>query len=123
MTKTGRSSGVHIIWEHNRSAVDQIIQCIKDGSYCALLGPRFSGKTAILRHVEQSVQDIPLPCIYINLFEIQAPTQAGFFTSLLAAIADGVSRYTDRPLPIVSEQMSSAVFRDFLSRCVDHLGR
>ena len=32
---------------HNRDAIDQIVRCVEDGDYCAVLGPRLSGKTMI----------------------------------------------------------------------------
>lgn len=122
MIKPNRSSLAPIIWEHNYSTVKQILQCVEVGSYCAILGPRFSGKTAILRHVKQSLDEISLPCIYIDLFRVQAPTQGDFFTSLVTAITEGISTYTDHPLMAYPEEASSAVFRGFLSRCVEHLG-
>ncbi|RPJ26012.1 MAG: GAF domain-containing protein, partial [Chloroflexi bacterium] len=121
MTEPDRSPLAPAIWEHNRSIVDQIVQCIKDRVYCALLGPRFSGKTALLGHVQKMMQNDSSPCIYIDLSKIQASTQTGFFSGLVEAISDDVSKYTNRPLPIPGEELSSAVFRDFLTRCVDHL--
>lgn len=122
MTKKDRSSSTPIIWEHNFATVKQILQSIEKGSYCAILGPHFSGKTAILRHVKQSLIELSQPCIYIDLLSVQAATQGDFFSSLVTAITDDVSSYMDYPLPALMEKASSAAFRDFLSRCVDDLG-
>ena len=38
---------------YHRQAVEQILQCVEDGVYCAVLGPRLSGKTVLLRFVER----------------------------------------------------------------------
>ncbi len=57
MTTSDLPSTSSIIWEHNRGTMNEILQCIQEGTYCALLGPRFSGKTAILRHVKQLLQE------------------------------------------------------------------
>lgn len=122
MTKPNRSSDTPIIWEHNFTTVESILQCVENGSYCAILGPRFSGKTAILRHVEKSLGELSQPCIYIDLFKVQAPTQMGFFTILMTAIAEEILAHSKRPLVALAEEASSATFRDFLSRCVEHLG-
>ena len=29
--------------------IDQIVDCLQEGTYCAILGPRLSGKTHLLR--------------------------------------------------------------------------
>ncbi len=84
MTQADRSSLAPVVWEHNLVVVNDIIRCIENGVYCALLGPRFCGKSTLLRHVQRSMQDDSLPCIYIDLFDIQAPTQGGFFARLAA---------------------------------------
>jgi PAS domain S-box-containing protein len=111
-----------VVWEHNLEVADQIIQCIEEGMYCALLGPRFWGKSNLLRYVTQRMDDNSQLCVHINLFEIQAPTQVDFFSGLAMVIAEKVSYASGRTLSIPVEEFSSAVFRDFLSVCVDHLG-
>jgi GAF domain-containing protein len=121
MTQADRSSLAPVVWEHNQVVMDEIIRCIESGDYCALLGPRFCGKSTLLRHVQKSMEDDSLPCIYIDLFDIQAPTQGGFFARLAAEIADSISKYTDRQLPIPEEELTSAGFRYFLSGWVDYL--
>jgi GAF domain-containing protein/energy-coupling factor transporter ATP-binding protein EcfA2 len=113
---------IPVIWDHNRSTVNDILQCVEEGIYCALLGPRFCGKTAILRHVKQLMQEASQACIHIDLFEIQAPTQVGFFATLAGAIYTEASEATKRPIPVPDEELTSAAFRDFLSQSVEHLG-
>ena len=33
----------------NLDALEQIVECVQDGSYCVVLGPRLSGKTVLLQ--------------------------------------------------------------------------
>jgi PAS domain S-box-containing protein len=122
MTTFDTGSPAPAVWGHNLEFADQILECIEDGTYCALLGPRFWGKSNLLQYVMQWMQEHSLPCVHINLFEIQAPTQADFFFGLAAVIAGKVSNISGRPISIPVEEFSSAVFRDFLSQCVDQLG-
>jgi PAS domain S-box-containing protein len=122
MTTSHHPSLEPIIWEHNRGMVNEILECVQEGTYCALLGPRFSGKTAILRHVKQLLPENSQLCIHIDLFEIQAPTQVGFFALLAGMIYEEVYGDAKRPLVIPAEELDSAAFRHFLSQCVEQLG-
>ena len=123
MITSGPLSSAPIVWEHNLEYANQIIQCIEGGVYCALLGPRFWGKSNLLRYVMHWMHEHSQPCAHINLFEIQAPTQVDFFSSLAREIAEHVSEYSGRPIELPAEEFNSAVFRDFLSRSVDYLGK
>jgi ABC-type phosphate/phosphonate transport system ATPase subunit len=38
---------------YHREAVEQIIQSVEERVYCALLGPRLSGKTLLLQYIEK----------------------------------------------------------------------
>lgn len=108
----------------HREAVEQIIQCVKDGVYCALLGPRLSGKTVLLRYVEQTLADkLGWTCVYIDLLSIRASSQQGFFADLMHQIEKQVCDLTASPISIRTEsEISSAAFRGFLSECVADLG-
>src|SRR6186713_3144464 len=96
MTTSDPLSSSPILWEHNREYADKIIQCVEEGVYCALLGPRFWGKSNLLRYVEQWMQEHSLPYVHINLFEVQSPTQSDFFSSLAGTIAVDVSKFSRR---------------------------
>ncbi|MEJ2209923.1 MAG: hypothetical protein P8129_12905, partial [Anaerolineae bacterium] len=69
---------------HNRAAVDEILACVREGSYCAVLGPRLSGKTMLLQYVSRLLGG-PLgwTSIYIDLYDLEASTLAGFFGDLI----------------------------------------
>lgn len=110
--------------KHNRDAANQVIQCVEDGTYCALLGPRFSGKTELLLFVQTVLTQEPTWCIYIDLHEVEASTQTRFFASLVSITAQRVAELTRHRLPIPTVDVtSSAVFRGFLTDSVARLER
>jgi len=102
--------------KHNRDAANQVVQCINDRVYCALLGPRLSGKTELLRFVQTAVaQDLTRVCVYIDLQEVRASTRAGFFARLVRIIAQRVAELAGRKWPIpATDVISSVAFRGFL---------
>jgi hypothetical protein len=108
----------------HKEAVEQIIQCVEDGVYCALLGPRLSGKTVLLRYVEQTLAEgLGWTCVYIDLMSIKASSQQGFFADLMQQIEEHVCNLAGRSISVPSEhEISSAMFRGFLVECVDGLG-
>ena len=108
----------------HREAVEQIIQCVEDGVYCALLGPRLSGKTVLLRYIEQTLaKRLGWTCVYIDLMSIRASSQQGFFADLMHQIEGQVCDLAGRPISVPSEfEISSAMFRGFLGDCVGGLG-
>ena len=56
--------------------------------YCAVLGPRLSGKTVLLRYVAQTLaQILGWTCIYIDLYDMRASTLQGFFADLIGSTA------------------------------------
>jgi GAF domain-containing protein len=116
MTEVGAAPQVLSASEHNRTAVKQIIQCVEDSTYCALLGPRFCGKTELLRFVQTQLARDPMRvCIYVNLHEVEASTQAGFFTSLANITAQRIVERCECELPTLAANVaSSATFRNFL---------
>ncbi len=109
----------------NRDAIEQIVQCVQDGVYCAVLGPRLSGKTELLRYVERTLSE-PLgwTCIYLDLYDVRASTLHGFFADLIRHTVALVSQRTGRDLPTPEAgTASSAVFRGFLADAVAALER
>jgi ABC-type Na+ transport system ATPase subunit NatA len=75
---------------HNADAVHQILECVEKGTYCAVLGPRLSGKTVLLQFVRDFLTEhLFWVCAYVDLYEIKATTQKGFFAGLAALAAEG----------------------------------
>jgi serine phosphatase RsbU (regulator of sigma subunit) len=110
---------------YHHEAVNQIVQCVQDGVYCAVLGPRLSGKTVMLRFVERSLaRTLGWTCVYIDLSEVQASTMQGFFAELARLTAGRLNELAGPlSLPGDDELASSAAFRAFLSDCVLQLRR
>ena len=91
MTALDGGSEALAVVRYNQDAIAEIAHCIQDGVYCAVLGPRLSGKAELLRHVAQMLTDSSLQtCIYIDLYAIQASTLQSFFAGLIRLTADGI---------------------------------
>jgi hypothetical protein len=110
---------------HNYGAITEIMQCVEEGTYCAVLGPRLSGKTMLLRYVEQAIAAARgWICIYLDLYEMRASTLQGFFADLMRLSSQGIEGQTGEAVPLNEIGLaSSAVFRGFLSDAVALLGR
>jgi energy-coupling factor transporter ATP-binding protein EcfA2 len=107
------------------NVIEQIIQCVREGTYCALLGPRLSGKTHLLRHLDRILAgSLGWTCIYIDLYTIKAFTLHGFFAELIDLTAGRIAELTGLQLATPEGGgASSAVFRGFLTDAVTELGR
>lgn len=136
------SLGLHLpdapaVVRHNLEAVDEIVGCVRDGSYCAVLGPRLSGKTMLLQYVARLLAG-PLgwDCIYVDLYDLEASTLAGFFGDLIQFLAreveaaagpdagvEAASWADDAAARAAASTASGAVFRAFLDEAVLRLGR
>ena len=110
---------------YHREAIEQITQCVEEGIYCALLGPRLCGKTLLLRFIEQNLsQLLGWTCVYIDLQSIRATTQQTFFADLIRLTGQSLTDVSGRTLPLPDEHLaSSAVYRAFLSESLETLGR
>lgn len=110
---------------YHREALEQITQCVEEGTYCALLGPRLCGKTLLLRFIEKNLSNlIGWNCIYIDLQGIRATTQQAFFADLIQLTAQDLSRVTGQSIPIPDEHFaSSAIFRAFLSDSLESIAQ
>jgi hypothetical protein len=125
MIELDNVSEVPAIVRYNRDAVDEIINCINDGIYCAVLGPRLSGKTVLLRYVAQTLsRSLGWMCIYIDLYDMRASTLQGFFADLIGFITAGVRNLMDLDLPAPeAKSASGAIFRGFLTDSASAIGR
>lgn len=110
------------VLRHHIDVVRQVISCIENGQYCALLGPRFSGKTDLLRSVEKYlVDDATRKHAYIDLRGLEVSTQARFFAGLIKV----VSSNADWP-PVAASfheggPANSLVFRTLLRNLITEL--
>jgi serine phosphatase RsbU (regulator of sigma subunit)/AAA+ ATPase superfamily predicted ATPase len=106
---------------YHRQAVEQITQCVEERVYCAVLGPRLSGKTLLLRYIEKNMAKLlGWTCIYLDLSEIRTTTQGAFFADLTRQTAEGLMELTgSSPSLPIDTLASSAVFRGFLAEYLE----
>ena len=106
------------IAQHNREAVSQIIRCVEDRTYCAVLGPRLSGKTELLRYVEGPLAgSLGWTCVYVDLYAIRASTLHGFFADLIQHTARRVGELTDQVVQVPDSEVIS-IFSAFIKLVV-----
>ncbi|MEA3439126.1 MAG: SpoIIE family protein phosphatase [Chloroflexota bacterium] len=105
--------------------IEDILQSVQAGTYCAVLGPRLCGKTVMLHYVEQILRDtFGLVAIYIDLSDIKASTLQGFFFELIQTAGQRFVEQTGIEIEIPEEvYTSSAVFRGFLTDLIKGSGR
>ena len=105
---------------YHQHTIEQIVQSVEEGVFCALLGPRLCGKTLLLKYVEQNLSGLlGWTCIYLDLQKLRATTQQAFFADLTRVTAQRLGELTGVNLRIPNElQASSAIFRAFLSECL-----
>jgi serine phosphatase RsbU (regulator of sigma subunit) len=110
---------------YHREAVEQIIQCVEERVYCALLGPHLCGKTLLLRFIEHNLANLlDWTCAFIDLSEIRTTTRQAFFADLIRQTASRFKESSGHDLPVPDEKFaSSAVFRAFLSDSLETIGR
>lgn len=113
------------LFRHNRETAGRILRLIEDGTFCAVLGPRFSGKSVLVRAVGQELaQQLQVPCVYLDLYDVEASTLRGFFAGLVSLTAERVAQISgvEPPQPD-AESTTSVVFRGFLSDVLTELRR
>ena len=110
---------------YHPEAIEQVIQCVEERIYCALLGPRLCGKTLLLHFIEQDLAPLlGWTCVYVDLLNIRATTQGAFFIDLIRLISARLGELTGERFPLPEEgEASSAVFRAFLAECLERIGR
>ena len=123
MSDSDYASEIPLTVRYHSEAIDKIIQCVEQATYCAVLGPRLCGKTVLLRYVEkQLTESYGWTCLFIDLKEIRASTQANFFADLISQTAQLIQQQTgqvlSQPEPFLA---SSAVFRGFMTESLESL--
>ncbi len=124
MTDPDYGMAIPISIRYHQEAFDQILNSIKEGTYCALLGPRLCGKTVLLRYLEHTLDELGWPCLYIDLQSITAATLQGFFADLIAQASQNLQAIAGAPtVAPPPETATSAVFRGFFQDSLDVLKR
>jgi serine phosphatase RsbU (regulator of sigma subunit) len=110
--------------EHRR-ALSELLECVRRGQCCALLGPRLSGTTDLLQCMQTELADDPTcTCVYIDLKASEPSTLKAFFASLARMTAHQVVEGLDRGLSDpVTEIESGAQFRLLSKQYARELGR
>jgi serine phosphatase RsbU (regulator of sigma subunit) len=119
------SADVPATVRYHQHTIEQVIQSVEEGIFCALLGPRLCGKTLLLRYLEQNLSNLlGWTCIYLDLQKLRATTQQAFFSDLTRGTAQRLAELTGLAIRIPNElQASSAIFRAFLSECLYQTSR
>ena len=109
--------------EHRR-AVRELVDCVRRGQCCALLGPRLSGTTDILQFVQAELAGDPdCACVYVDLKASEPSTLKAFFASLarltVQQVAENLGHMFDGPVPEVE---SGAQFRLLAKAYAQQLG-
>jgi len=104
-------------------ATDQLLKCVYEHRYAALLGPRYSGKTDILDHIFENVsKEQRYICIKINLYELTVATSTLFLAQLIHRISGVLSDQQRHQLNIeFPEEPNSADFRAFVQEILSQL--
>ncbi|MEW5871567.1 MAG: PP2C family protein-serine/threonine phosphatase [Chloroflexota bacterium] len=110
---------------YHRSALEQVIECVEEGVYCALLGPRLCGKTVLLRYAERLLSEgWGMMCVYLDLLPMRSATLQGFFLELGQMITQRVYELSGEWLADPEKELiNSATFRGFLLDSVAQLER
>ena len=113
------------IARYHQAEIDQILLCVEEGVYCAVLGPRLSGKTELLLYVEQILtESMGCICAYIDLAEMRSSNLQGFFSELIRLVAHRFGELTGVSLDQPEEaDVSSPIFRSFLIESAQALGQ
>ena len=124
MTGRDAASEAPTLAKYYGGVIDQIVECLQDSTYCVLLGPRLSGKTHLLRYVDQILaESLGWTSVYIDLYAIKAVTLQAFFAELMQLTARRIAARTGLQLAApVPQTATSAVFRGFLTDAVTELG-
>ncbi len=114
---------VPVTVRYHQDTIEQIVQCIEERIYCALLGPRLCGKTLLLRYIEHNIGPLlGWSCILIDMEEVRSTTQRAFFADLIQVIARRIAEISDTKIDLPElNQVNSSVFRAFLSDCLNVL--
>jgi len=102
--------------QYLQATAEQIIRCIEERKYCALLGPRFTGKTELLHFVGEKLKQKSQACVRVNLYEIEAAKQSDFFNNLATSVVQRIKDITGIMITLPAQGVTdSAAFRSFVN--------
>lgn len=78
--------------KRNTELVDSVCASLIEGKYWAVLGPRFFGKAAFLRQIEDRLQNEPgLKCLFVNLRKYAALNRHEYYQQMYKDITGELS--------------------------------
>lgn len=102
--------------QYLQATAEQIFRCIEERKYCALLGPRFTGKTELLHFIGEALKQKSQACVHVNLYDVEATKQSDFFASLATTVAQQIKDIKGIALPLPAQGVTdSAAFRSFVN--------
>lgn len=104
------------IYVRDTTAWNKVRQAVFRGEYVAIVGPKSSGKTLLLRDALDSLQEEGFLCIYIDLDSWRIRNPRGLFRQLAQTIQISVPDHTQLELTLLPDDIQdSQDFRHFLS--------
>lgn len=109
------------ISQHFREAGDRIIRFAIERKYCAIIGPRYSGKTNLLKCVREELENRSRVVVQVNLHDALATKPSDFLNSLATIISQQLVNQS-RVSEIIAVSVSdSSTFRSFIQDVIDQL--
>jgi len=107
--------------QYLQATADQIIRSINERKYCAVLGPRFSGKTDLLNLVREELEYRSRVVVQVNLYNADATKPSDFFNNLAKIISQQLANQS-RVSEIIAVSVSdSSTFRSFIQDVINHV--
>ena len=109
----------------NETAIREIVQNVRDGHYCIVLGPPFCQKSALLEDVKEQLQASgEVACVLLNLKKIEFVSDDEFLPALATGIESTLESETGRVEGGTSTGVTDGrSFQHFLQGHVDSLDR
>lgn len=107
--------------QHFRVVFDRVIKITGDRKYCAILGPRFSGKTDLLKLVREELEHKSRVVVRVNLYDADAAKPSDFFNNLAKIIYQQLANQSRISEILAVGVSDSSTFRSFIQDLIDHL--
>ena len=107
----------------NDKIIQEIVDHVRKGQYCSVLGPRYCQKSFLLRDLEAELRssDPATSVIVVDLKRVSTNRDAEFFTTLAAEVAQGLSLRLDGKES--QEVTNERTLQDFLTAAPSILRR
>ncbi len=107
--------------QHFRVVFDRVIKIAVERKYCAVLGPRFSGKTDLLNLVREELEHRSRVVVQVNLYDAEAAKPSDFFNKLANIISQQLANESKISGTITAGVSDSSTFRSFIQDVIDHV--